>query len=233
MKKIKLTTLLALSILLGQSQTKNFIDQPYIEVSGRADTLVTPNEIFIRILLSEKDTKDRVSIEDLELKMVNTLKALSLDIEKDLTTSDMTSNFKFYLLKSKDVIKTKLYTLKVKDAVTASQVFIQLEEIGISNTSIERVDHSDMENIKNLMRTKAISDARARAIALTKSLNQSVGLAIHIVDAENSNQQLEGGLSRIQIRGASTLKSGYTELPKIEFENIKIVSNINVKFILK
>ena len=100
MKKIKLTTLFVLTFILGQSQTKNFIDQPYIEVSGSADTLLTPNEIFIRILLSEKDTRDRVSIEDLELKMVNAIKALSLDTEKDLTTSDMTSNFKFYMVRN-------------------------------------------------------------------------------------------------------------------------------------
>jgi uncharacterized protein len=233
MRKIRLTILLTFAVLVGQSQTKNFIDQPYIEVSGSADTLVTPNEIYIRIFLSEKDTRDRVSIEDLELKMVTTLKSLSLDIEKDLTTSDMTSNYKIYLLKSKDVIKTKLYTLKVKDAITASHVFIKLEEIGISNTSIERVDHSDIENIKNLMRTKAISDAKARATALTKSLNQSVGLAIHIVDAENINQQLQGRVAGIQIRGASTIKGGYDDMPKIEFEKINIVSNINVKFILK
>ena len=218
---------------MGQSQTKNFIDQPYIEVSGSADTLLTPNEIFIRILLSEKDTRDRVSIEDLELKMVNAIKALSLDTEKDLTTSDMTSNFKFYLLKSKDVIKTKLYTLKVKDAVTASQVFIKLEEIGISNTSIERVDHSDIDNIKNLMRSKAIFDAKARAIALTKSLNQSVGQAIHISDSENFNQQLQGRVAGIQIRGATTIQNDYKDLPKIEFEKIKVTANINAKFILK
>ncbi|MBN8835643.1 MAG: SIMPL domain-containing protein [Sphingobacteriia bacterium] len=233
MRKIKLTILLTFAVFIGHSQAKNFIDQPYIEVNGSADTLVTPNEIFIRILLSEKDTRDRVSIEDLELKMVNTLKSLSLDIEKDLTTSDMSSNFKFYLLKSKDIIKTKLYTLKVKDAVTATQVFIKLEEIGISNTSIERVDHSDLENIKNLMRTKAISDAKARAITLTKSLNQTVGQAIHITDTENFNQQLQGRVAGIQIRGATTIQNDFKELPKIEFEKIKVIANISAKFILK
>lgn len=233
MKKLTILTVILLIYYVGNSQNKNFIDQPYIEVSGTADTLVTPNEIYIRILLSEKDSRDRVSIEDLEQKMVDALKGLGLDIEKDLTTSDMTSNFKFYLLKSKDVIKTKIYTLKVKDAVTASQVFIKLEEIGISNTSIERVDHSDIDNIKNLMRTKAISDAKERAIALTKSLNQTVGIAIHIVDAENINQQLQGKVSGIQIRGMAKFANGYNELPKIEFEKIRIVSNMNVKFILK
>ena len=234
MKRLKLTTLLALTFLVGQTQTKNFIDQPYIEVSGNADTLVTPNEIFIRILLSEKDTRDRISIEELEQKMMNALKGLGLDTEKDLTTADMTSNFKFYLLKSKDVMKTKLYTLKVKDAVTASQVFIKMEELGISNASIDRVDHSDLENIRNLMRTNAIANARLRAIALTKPLNQTVGQAIHIVDAENYSQQLQGRAAGIQIRGATTIQNdNYKELPKIDFEKIKVIANISAKFMLK
>ena len=66
MKKISLLILMVLFYLLGNAQYKNFIDQPYIEVNGNADTMVTPNEIYIQIQLSEKDTKDKVSIEELE-----------------------------------------------------------------------------------------------------------------------------------------------------------------------
>ena len=235
MKQLTILAFLLLSIFTANSQTKNFIDQPYIEVSGSADTLVTPNEIYIRIILSEKDTRDRVSIEELEQKMVAALKGLDLDTEKDLTTSDMTRNFKTYLLKSKDVIKTKIYTLKVTDAVIASKVFMKLEEIGISNTSIERVDYSDLNNLKNKMRTKAILDAKERAVALTKPLNQTVGSAINIVDTDNNiSQQLQGRVAGIQIRGISSIQSdGYMDLPKIEFEKIKVTAGINAKFILK
>jgi uncharacterized protein YggE len=231
MKKQKLTVLLVLTCIFGQSQTKNFIDQPFIEVNGSADTLVTPNEIFIRILLSEKDTRDRIPLEEIEKKMVNALKGLALDTEKDLTTADINSNFKYYLLKSKDVIKTKLYILKVADAVMASQVFIKMEELEISNTSIERVDHSDIENIKNILRTNAIADAKTRSMALTKALNQSVGQAIHISEADS--QQLQGNVSGIRIRGLSSIKNGSNELPKIDFEKIKVTVNVNAKFILK
>ena len=234
MKQLTALVFSLLSVLLTNSQTKNFIDQPYIEVNGSADTLVTPNEIYIRILLSEKDTRDRASIEELEQKMVTALKGMDLDTEKDLTTSDMTSNFKSYLLKSKDVIKSKMYTLKVKDAITASKVFIKLEESGISNTSIERIDHSDLNNLKNRMRTKAILDAKERAIALTKPLDQTIGSAINIVDTDNNSQLLQGRVPGIQVRGMTLVQSnGYIDLPKIEFEKIKVTAGINAKFLLK
>ncbi len=235
MKGLTLTSLFILTFLVGHTQTKNFLDQPYIEISGSVDTLVTPNEIFIKIIITEKESRDRISVEELEIKMVNALKALGLDTEKDLTTNDMTSNFRFYILKSKDVLKTKQYILKVRDAVTASKVFIALEELGISNTSIDRVDHSDLENIRNLMRTKAIANAKRRAIALTKPLNQTVGLAIHIAENENynANNMVQGRLSEVVVTGYGVDKKMKQELPNIEFQKIKVAANINVKFMLK
>jgi hypothetical protein len=38
MKRLKLLALFVLTFLAGQTQTKNFIDQPYLEVAGHADT---------------------------------------------------------------------------------------------------------------------------------------------------------------------------------------------------
>ena len=171
MKKIHLTILFISFFIAGQAQTKTFIDQPYIEVAGSADTMVTPNEIYIKIDISESDTKNKTSVEELERNMFNALKAMGIDVEKNLTTSDISSNFKNYFLRGKNVVKSKEYMLKVKDAVTATNVFIKLEDLGISNSSIDHVDYSDMEGMKNLMRTKAIENAKARALALTKPLH--------------------------------------------------------------
>lgn len=235
MKRLFALILLTFAFRAGFSQSKNFIDQPYIEVNGYADTLVTPDEIYIRIPLSEKDSRDRVSIEDLEKKMVAGLKSLGVDIEKDLTASDMSSNFRYYLLKNKDVIKTKVYTLKVKDAVMATRVFIMLEEMDVSNSSIDRVDHSAFNDIRNQMRSKAMTDARKRAAALTQPLGQTAGAAIHIteVSAEPVNNQYRNRLSEVVIRGYGTTGNDKKELAQIDFEKIKIAASIDAKFVLK
>jgi len=57
MKRFSLFFCLILLFLFGTAQSKNFIDQPYIEVNGTADSLVTPDEIFIKITISENDNK--------------------------------------------------------------------------------------------------------------------------------------------------------------------------------
>ncbi len=235
MKKILTTTLFLALFFAAQSQTKNFIDQPYIDVNGNTDTSVTPNEIYIKIVISESDTKNKVSVEDLEVKMFDALKSSGINTEKDLTASDIGSNFKYYLLKSKDVIKTKQYSLKVTDAITATKVIGLLEDLNISNTSIERVDYSDMEELKNKLRTKAVENARARALALTKPLNQTLGAAIYISEAANNDFNVIRGtqLNEVVVTGYGTARKQAQDLPKIDFEKIKVFSTVNVKFILK
>lgn len=230
MKQINLTLFFIALVFAGQAQMKSFIDQPYVEVAGNADTLVTPDEIYIKINISEKDTKNKTSVEELERKMFDALKAMGIDVEKNLTTSDLSSNFKTYFLKSKDIMKSKDYMLKVKDAVTATKVFIKLEDLGISNSSIDHVDYSKMEEMKNIMRTKAIENAKSRAIALTKPLQQGIGPAIFISDNEVYPIRPLAREAKLNLYQASDAAEA---LPQIDFEKIEVSSNVNAKFILK
>lgn len=235
MTRIFLTSILGLTICISaMSQTKNFIDQPYIEVGGYSDTLVTPNLIYIKIVIAEKDSRDKLPLEEQENKMITAFKGLGINTEVDLTTSDILSNYKFYFVKQKDILKTKEYNLKVTTAETASKVFIQLEALGISNTSIRKVDHSNIEGLKNICRTKAIENSHKKAIALTKPISQTIGNAIHITDNETSfENQLQARVAGVQISGYSTLEKAKYEPQKIEFEKIKVSATVSVKYILK
>ena len=217
--------------LTSFSQTKNFLDQPYIEVAGNADTLVTPNKITLRIVLSEKDTRDRISVEELEMKMVDGLKSIGINTEDKLTISDMVSNYKTYLLRQKDILKTKEYQLIVSDAATLSKVFLQLENLGISNTSIEKVEHTELEALKNACRTKAIEHAKQKALALVKPLSQKVGNALFIADNEgvmaNPYQERMYGMQ------LKTMAADSYEPPKLDFKKIQVAAGVNVRFVLQ
>ncbi len=235
MGRITLTLLLLSTIpFVGQTQTKNYIDQPYIDISGYADSLIIPNEIYIKIIISEKDTRDRVSVEQAETKMVDGLTALGINTEKELTTFDFGSNYRFYLFKQKDVLKTKQYILKVSDAVMTNKVFMLLEDLDISNASIDRVDHSEIERVKVITRIKAVENAKQKAISLTKPLNQTVGQAIYLTDNEaatNLGTQLQGKVSGVVVQGYGKGKTS-NELPKISFEKIRVSTTVSVKFVL-
>jgi uncharacterized protein YggE len=223
---------------ISQAQSKNFIDQPYLEVTGSADTLIEPDEIYINIIISEKDNRDRIPVEEQETRMLASFKEMGIDIENNLSVNYMGSNFKYILLKGKEVIKTRQYVLKVKDARTAAQVFLLLEQLDISNTSIQKVNYSAINSLRNVMRNKAVANARERAIALASALQQNVGNAIHLVDIDNNNlaNQLYGSqLQELVVTGYTVKLKGLTQgsNPGVEFEKIKVSALVGAKFLLK
>lgn len=217
------------------SQEKNFIDKSYIEVSGKADSLVTPNRIYIDVLILEKDTKGKESVEDLEKKMFDKLKEIGVNLESDVVMKDMISVFKKYFLKSTDIQKAKSYSILVYDATQTTKVFIGLEEIGISNLNIEKTEHSDFDKIQLLVNSKAILNAKATAESYLYPLNQKAGKAIYIGNINVTNT-LAGRVAGIQIRGASSIlapgaSKGYNA--PIEFEKIKISCEVGVRFAIE
>ena len=98
-------TLFALPLLWAQPQDENHI--PYIETSAEADSLVVPDEIYLSIHLREIDDRNKLSVEDLEKRLLQTLQELNIDIEKQLKLADLSSNIKSYFLRRKDIKKSK------------------------------------------------------------------------------------------------------------------------------
>ncbi len=146
------------NIVFGQ--TKNFIDQPYIETTAIVDTLIKPDIIYLDILIREKDKRNKISVEELEEKMADKLKELGIDLQKQLTLSDLSSNFKKYFLKQKDIMKSKAYKLKVFDAQTAGKVIVGLEDVGISNVSLDKTEYSKIEELKLSLKSLAVAKAK-------------------------------------------------------------------------
>lgn len=231
MKKISLILLLTIISFQSYSQTKNFIDKPYITTTATVDTLVVPDKIYLSILITEKDTRGKIAVEELENRMNTKLKALGIDTKKQLTLSDVASNFKKYILKGTDVLKNKAYTLIVFDAETAGKVIVGLESIDISNVQLVKTEYSKIEQLKIELKQKAVAKAVKQANYMLKPLNQQLGKAILISDL-NSNylNRAQGNVNGIQIRGyAESKKSQYAPID-IEFEKINIKSSVTVNF---
>ncbi len=228
MKRISFLFIVFLMATNGFSQTKNFIDQPYIETRVRVDTLISPDRIYLNILISEKDTKGKISVEEFENKMARKLVSIGIDLQKQLTLNDLASNFKKYFLKRQDILKSKSYSLLVYDALMAGKVIVGLEEIGISNVQLYKTEYSKIEELKLLLKTKAIVKARKQGIALLKPLNQKLGNALFISDVTNY-YNLEGRISKVQVAYELADNKKFEPI-NIDFQKIKIQSEIQVKF---
>lgn len=233
MKKFALLALL----LIGTksiSQSKNFIDLPYIETTAKVDTLVIPDRIYLNISITEKDTKGKTSVEELESRMNNKFKSLGINVETQLTLNDLSSNYKKYILKQQDILKTKNYTLVLCDAKISGKVLIALEEIEISNVILEKTAYSKEDEMYLILKSKAIEKAKKQAIAMTKPLNQKVGNAIFISDVNNNIIRGIPGANAGVIFRAKSISSNDEFIPAdIEFAKIKIETSLNVNFKLE
>ena len=164
---------------------------------------------------------------------VDVMKEIGIDISKKLAIKDMVSNLRNYWLKSSTINSIKKYQLTVDNAKTAGQVFQGLESLGISNISIERIEHSEIQKFKTEVKILAIKAAKEKAISLTNAIDQNIGKAIYIQELNNQIYRvLQGqaaGLSNIVVRGYSD-KLRMEKEPEIEFEKIKLEYSILVRF---
>lgn len=223
------------STINAQIGEKNFIDQNYIEVIGKSEMEITPDLIYLKVLLNEKDTKNKISISELETKMLEKLKGIGIDITKDLLIRDISSNFKYYLLTRNEILLSKEYQILVHDGKTASLVFLELENIGISNVSIDRLENSNIVKLRKEVKVNAIISAKEKAESLAIALNQSVGRALFIQEIENSFNNSRASNS-ILIRGVSSNiygANGPSPALDFDFEKIKIEYSILCRFELK
>jgi|SRR5690606_3425409 len=229
-----LLTIILLTISYLTSAQKNFIDQPFVETTAKADTLVIPDKIYISINLNEADSKNKKSVEEQEKLLESTLKKLNIDTEKDLSILDISSNFKNYFLKGQNIIKTKMYSLLVGNAVIAGKVLAELESVGISNVNIEGTEYSKAEELLLELKVKAIEKSKLTAEKLVKPLNQKIGKALYISDVNTISNAMQGQAPGIQIRGMSTIYGSRAADPiYIEFQKVKFEVQVSVKYVLE
>ena len=227
-KTFYLLSFLICSLAFGQ--TKNFIDQPYLETTAKVDSLVTPDQIYLSIYIHEGEDRNRTSLEKQERTMANVLENLGIDLKKQLKVDNLASNYKKYFLKFKNVLKSKSYSLEVYDAMTAGKVLIGLESEGISNVRLIKTAYSNIETLKLELKSKAILKAQHQAKALTTPLNQQLGKVIYINDKFYSRPYYNN--MNMMARAEYAMDEALETPIDIEFSKIMVESEISVRFII-
>ena len=239
MKRWIVGLLLSASVV-GFAQEKNFIDQNYIEVTGKEELEISPDMIYLKIVLRDKDNKDKQTLPEMEKKMMDKLTEMGIDVNKDLSLVDFVSNLRSYLLKTNDVILTKQYQLLVRDAKTLQRIFLEFQHLGISNVSITKLEHSKIEQYRKEVKVLAVKAAKEKAEMLAIALNRKLGKAIYIREADDMNQYKALNTSRRDSEGYfnSSVKYRPTNIDEstdidIEFQKIKVESTFLVRFALE
>ena len=157
MKNIALVlSLLITSVFVSAQVTSE--PKPYIEITGKSEIKIIPDQIFISINLKENLDKSKKNINELEQELIQALKSVGISSDK-LSVTDANAYYGRTGVLSKEVLNTKLLELEVKDATQAKAAFTQMDKLNIKNAYITRVDHTQMEEYKKEAKIKAIKAA--------------------------------------------------------------------------
>ena len=228
MKKILFATL-ALMLAVTVSAQESELYPSYVQVYGVAEEEITPDEIYLLITINERDQKGRVSVEQQQRAMVAMLKKNGVDVERQLTMVDLSSSF----FKRNNSLAVAEYRLLLHDAATVARIWQQLDELLISQVTIEKMTHSKIEEYRAEVRQGAIRAAKQRATELAEAIDQRIGRCFYIYDMNADGVAVQKS-NMLMARGVSMDAAVATEAqPALEFSKIKLSYRVQAKFVLE
>ncbi len=204
----------------------------YIQVNGRAEKEVTPNEFYLSIVINERDSKGKISVESQRNDMIAALKRLGINIEKQLKVANLSSEF----FKKKSSVAQAKYQLQLSTAAEVAKVWQALDALNISNVSIAKVTHSKLQQFKDEVRIAAIRNARESAQTLATAIGQQIGKCFYIYDSNNDvlphyyNNKI---MMRSGMMDGAGVETAAEEEETLEFKTIKLEYNVQTKFVLE
>lgn len=231
MKRILLLLAAACVAYTAAAQTTEAFPS-YIQVTGRAEKEVTPDEFYLSIIINERDSKGKISVESQRNDMIAALKKLGINIEKQLKVANLSSEF----FKKKSSVAQAKYQLQLSTAAEVSKVWQALDALNISNVSIAKVTHSKLPEFKEEVRIAAIRNARENAQTLAAAIGQQIGKCFFIYDSNNdivpryyNNKMMARGVAM----DFADAEAAIEEEETLEFKTIKLEYNVQAKFVLE
>ena len=202
----------------------------YIQVYGRAEKEIVPDEFYLQIVINERDSKGKISVESQQRDMIAALKRQGIDVDKQLKVANLSSEF----FKRKSSVATAKYQLQLGASAEVARAWQALDDLGISNVSILKVSHSAIDRYKEEVRVEAIRNARRNAETLAGAIGQAVGKCFYIYDS-NSNvvpAMYDNAVLMRSAKAAGTVEEVVEEDP-LEFKTLRLEYGVQAKFVLE
>jgi len=219
----KILTIALLSVFTLSAFSQNIDTRRKIEVTGSAETEVTPDIIYIAVSLKEyfKDNSNRKKVEIEELEKQLQTAVIEAGIPKENFTINNISSYTDYWNKKKDpnFLASKQYRIKVSDLTKLNNILSAVDSKGIAYSNIDSYDYSKMEALKKDLKIKALLAAKEKATYLTAALGQKVGQPIEIQEINNEYYP------QPMYRANTMMKADMAEsavMPEIDFKKIKL-----------
>ena len=166
MKKYLL--LLTLLPLISFGQVTN---EKIITVIGISEMDIEPDLITLSMTVKEtENTKKESDIVNLENKIVKFLASVGIDkgnftVNRYSAREQTGSKFK----------QDKSYSLIIPNPILLDTIVAKCIEVGMDNLFVSKIDHSQIESLRNELLLKALNSAKTKAEIIAKEMGISLG----------------------------------------------------------
>ena len=229
MKRFILAAAVALLALPAAAQVQEAFPS-YIQVNGRAEREIAPDEFYLQIVINERDSKGKVSVESQQRDMLAALKRLGVNVEKQLKVANLSSEF----FKKNTSVATAKYQLQLGSSAEVGKVWQALDGLGISNVSILKVSHSQLERYKSEVRVEAMRNAKQNAATLAEAIGQTIGKCFYVYDSNNDVMPVfYNNMAVMRSAKAFDAAEAAAEEEPLDFKTIKLQYSVQAKFVLE
>jgi uncharacterized protein YggE len=223
---------LAFVALFSMSAMAQQIDlRKKINVSGTAETEVTPDIIYLSISLKEylkdNNSKKKVDITTLETQLFNAVQKAGIPKENLMINNLSSYNIVTEKKKNPDFLVSKQYRLKVTDLNKWNAIMASIDPKGISYTNIESYDYSKLEALKKELKIKALQSAKEKATYMVEALGNKLGSVLDIQEINNETFPQQNYRSNVMMMKSS---ADAEAAPEIDFKKIKLNYVVNTVF---
>ena len=229
MKRFILAAAVALLALPAAAQVQEAFPS-YIQVNGRAEREIAPDEFYLQIVINERDSKGKVSVESQQRDMIASLQRLGVNVEKQLIVANLSSEF----FKKNTSVATAKYQKELGSSAEVGKVWQALDGLGISNVSILKVSHSQLERYKSEVRVEAMRNAKQNAATLAEAIGQTIGKCFYVYDSNNDVMPVfYNNMAVMRSAKAFDAAEAAAEEEPLDFKTIKLQYSVQAKFVLE
>jgi uncharacterized protein YggE len=241
-KIIGLILIITSTVFISCNGHRDKMESPKkIEVIGSAEMEVVPNELYMTFTLKEylDATRKKVKLEEIKSDFLLQCKTAGV-IDSNISISSYTGNerWDYYWYKRRkkepDFMSSISYAIKVSSIDVLDRIVDGLNEQSIENFYISKTSHSDIEQLRQQVKTNALIASKNKASHLAKSIGEELGETLIIQEIDDSyrgyySNEMNAGYSANQ----SAVRMEATNSATPDFQKIKLRYEMKVVFKLK
>lgn len=227
---------------------------PMITVTGTAEVMVAPDEAVFSLDVTKTD-KDLQTSKRLNDEVVGKILELTRRFSvapQDVKTDAISVEMKYESIRDAkkkvydedgDEVGTKIFrgyevsktvTVRLKDISRFEDFFAEALKTGVTEINSVRFETSKLRENKDKARDLAMKAAKEKAVAMTASINQTIGKALRINEVSSANQNYSSAnYSNNTVLANSTSGGSFSQsVATFAPGAIKIEAQVTVSFLL-